>query len=84
MYLNPDRMTNVERTRIDRWMQANGCRDYVAAMPIVVRGKVAEYVPVCRRERVMASTSAGGPYLLLPAMRRPRRLRIRIPLSAIP
>ena len=77
MYLNPDRMTNVERLRIDRWMQANGCRDYILQEPIVVRGKVAEYVSAGRRGR---RPTVRGDELV--TMR--RRLRIRIPLSAIP
>lgn len=91
MYLNPiDPVTGDRRGsfdgRVDRWMRANGCRDYVALEPIIVRGNIAEYQAICRRERLNAKPGAGGITKTdygWGVKTRTKRLRIRIPFSAI-
>ncbi len=80
MYLNPDRMTSQARQRVDRWLQVNGCRHHVALDPIVVRGNVAEYVAISRRDdRSIERQIVGGGLVELGR----KRLRIRVPLSRV-
>ena len=83
MYLNPESLTHDECRRVDRWLVANGCRHEVALEPIILHGKIAEYYSICRRGHWH---KVGGPGVTVsggdPALIR-RRLRIRVPLSAV-
>ena len=90
MYLNHGRMTIDDRLRIHRWLKSNGCRDYVALLPIVVHGNVAEYWSYGRvdaKRRNPSSVNCLSPERLeargweLPVRR--KRLRLRIPLHRV-
>lgn len=76
MYLNPETMTQAHRSRIDRWLKANGAGKHIALEPVIVRGKVAEFYEV--RSFAIRSYREGS----WPILTR-RRLRIRIPLNKI-
>lgn len=75
MYLNPEHMSAEFEQRLVRWMEANGCRDYIALEPITIRGRVAEYASLGRKGRLVICS--GEP------VTRVRRLRLRIPLSKV-
>ena len=79
MYLNPNRLSIEFQQRIVRWLEANGCRYHIAMEPIIVRGKVAEYVALCRKDRVHQMRVRDGECVPLGR----KRLRIRIPLSRV-
>lgn len=78
MLLDPDKMTQAEQARVDRWLKANGAGKFIALMPIVVRGQVAEFYEL-REFHLNACRRAGNdsPRLTL------RRLRLRIPLHKV-
>ena len=90
MYLNPARMGVDDRLRINLWMRKNGCRDYVAQLPIVVHGNIAEYWSY-GLEGAKYSNPSSVNYLSteqlaarnwqLPVKR--KRLRLRIPLHKV-
>ena len=50
MYLNPNKMSAADQNRIAAWLERNGCRHYIAMDPIVIRGNVAEYTALCRKD----------------------------------
>lgn len=81
MYLNPSHMTNEHAARIMRWLEANGCRNYIAMQPITVRGRWVEYVALIRKgdEKALRRQHVGGE--LVPLGR--KRLRIRVPLAEV-
>ena len=81
MYLNPDRMSPDFRRRIARWLEANGCRHHVALEPIIIKGGVAEYVALCRKDRKSLQRMRIVDCDAVPLG--VKRLRIRIPLSAV-
>ena len=82
MYLNPERMDDRYQARIVDWLEANGCRDFIAIEPIVVRGQVAEYTSLGRKYRIHRDPVDWAAGRLLWAKR--KRIRVRIPLSKIP
>ena len=82
MYFNPDRMDDRYQTRISDWLEANGCRDFIALEPIVVRGQIAEYTSLGRKYRIDRDP-IDWERGLLPWARR-KKIRLRIPLSRIP
>lgn len=79
MYLNPDHMSYEFQGRIARWLEANGCRHYIALEPITVRGNVAEYVALCRKDRVHSMRVRDDE--IVPLGR--KWLRIRVPLRDV-
>ncbi|MCL2089869.1 MAG: hypothetical protein FWH11_01365 [Micrococcales bacterium] len=76
MYMNPARMSRDHQRRIVRWMVANGCTDYVALEPIVLKGKVLHYTSCGRRGRRVAVRNGE-------VVTRRRQLRIRITLRKV-
>lgn len=80
MYLDPDRMTPEHQGRIARWFEVNGCPHWIALEPIVVRGKVAEYTAMCRRNDTSDRQIRGDEFVPLGR----RKLRLRIPLAKVP
>lgn len=80
MYLNPNRMRDDHVRRIVRWLEANGCRHYIALEPIIVRGSVAEYVALCRKDERSIDRQIRGDEMVPLG---PKRLRLRIPLSKV-
>lgn len=78
-YFNPDHMTDVDQQRIAHWLEANGCRDWIALEPIVLRGNIAEYTAICRKGRERHIRVRDDSFI----PRGRRRLRIRIPLAAV-
>lgn len=81
MYLDPERMDAEFRLRIVRWLEANGCRHHIAMEPLVVRGKVVEYVALCRKDQRSILRAPIRDYAFVPLGR--KRLRLRIPLSEV-
>lgn len=43
MILNPDRMTADQQRQVADWLEANGCRDYIALENIIVAGNHVRY-----------------------------------------
>ena len=82
MYFNPDRMDDRFQTRISDWLEANGCRDFIALEPIVVRGQIAEYTSLGRKYRIDRDPF-DWEHNSFPWARR-KKIRLRIPLSRIP
>lgn len=80
MYLNPDHMPAAKAARIARWLEANGCRHWIALAPIVVRGSIAEYVALARKDDKSIDRQIRGSEIVPLG---PKRLRIRIPLSKV-
>jgi len=78
MYLHPER---VDTARIDRWLKRNGCRHHVALEPVVIKGGWVEYTALCRRDRKSIQRMTVVDFEAVPLGR--KRLRIRIPLSAV-
>lgn len=80
MYLDPIRLSVTHQQRIVRWLEANGCRDYIDMQPITVRGRWIEYVALCRKdERSLKRQIRGGEVVPLGT----KRLRIRVPLAEV-
>jgi hypothetical protein len=80
MYLNPARMDAGQQARIARWLEANGCRHWIALEPIIVRGNVAEYVALARKDDRSLDRQIHGNEIT-PLGR--KRLRLRIPLRRV-
>jgi hypothetical protein len=80
MYLNPQHMSTADQLRIVRWLEANGCRHYIALEPIIIRGNIAEYVALARKDdRSIDRQIRAGDFVYLGH----KRLRVRIPLSSV-
>lgn len=81
MHMDPEWMTREHCQRIVRWLEANGCRDYIDLQPIIVRGRWIEYVALCRKndEKGFKRQLRGAE--LVPLGR--KRLRIRVPLAEV-
>ena len=79
VYIHPDRLTAADRQRVVRWLEANGCRDWVDLEPIIVRGGLIHYVSLGRKSPNMRRVVVRGQSVVT----RARRLRLRVPLSAV-
>lgn len=82
MYIDPDRLTRDQERRVDAWLVANGCRHYVSLdHPVIVKGRRAHYVALCRRDqrstRRLRVTPEGN---LIPLGE--RSVRITVPLAS--
>ena len=75
MYLHPDR---VDQERVVRWLEANGCRHYVALEPVVVKGSRAYYTAICRKDPRSLARIPVVRSEFVPLGR--RSVRIRVPL----
>jgi len=79
MYLRPGRMG--DEARIVRWLEANGCRHWIALEPIIIRGKVVEYTAISRKDDRSLDRQLRGCEVTNLGR---KRLRLRIPLARIP
>ena len=77
MFLDPEGMGVDFQLRVVSWLEANGCRDWVAMEPIVVRGRLAWYTSMGRKGRPIVVRGDS-------VVTRRKCVRIRIPLSEIP
>ena len=62
------------------WMERNGCRDYISAdYPIIIRGRIIEYVAICRKD---AKSVARAPIVgyEFGGLKR-KRIRLRYPFA---
>lgn len=80
MYLNPDAMPDAFQRRVARWLEANGCRHHIALEPVVVRGNIAEYVALSRKDDKSLDRQIRDADVIPIGL---KRLRIRIPLSKV-
>lgn len=76
MIIRPETLNHDQRNAVTDWLKANGCRDYVALEPILIKGSMIEYQALCRRHRThaMRLDPDGN------AITTRRQLRIRHPL----
>lgn len=81
MYLDPERLSPAHANRIARWLEANGCRYWIDLQPIIVRGNVAEFVALARKNdsKSLARQIRGLEITPLGV----KRIRIRIPLHKV-
>lgn len=80
MYLNPERMDISLEQRIVRWLEANGCRHWLAREPIVLRGSIVEYTALALKNERSIDRQIHRDEIV-PLGR--KRMRIRIPLSKV-
>lgn len=80
MYLDPTRMNSSFEQRIVRWLEANGCRHWIAVEPVIVRGSIVEYTALALKNQRSIDRQIHGDEIV-PIGR--KRMRIRIPLSKV-
>lgn len=88
MYFDPRGDPTEFSARIARWLDANGCRDWVALEPVILRGKVVEYQAACRKhkaDREFDGKPGGIHYNAAhdDLVTTTKRMRVRIPLAKV-
>lgn len=64
MFLNPERLDGRQQLVVDEWLRANGCRDHVDLVPVVIAGNWIHYSAICRRDPKSVRRLKEGRYVI--------------------